>query len=109
MTVTSEVKKLINYRKKNYAFWRHPQYKKWTDQYVTNRRFPSCFEPHYESEAKCKVFIHKIIFHSYANKTNFHMKSFALSLAFIMRLTATRKWPIIVDGITIMLVIMQQK
>ena len=37
------------------------------------------------------------------------MKSFALSLAFIMRLTATRKWPIIVDGITIMLVIMQQK
>ena len=26
---------------------------------------------HYESEAKCKVFIMKIIFHSYANKTNF--------------------------------------
>ena len=26
-------------------------------------------------------------------KTNFHDKSFALSLAFIMRLKATRKWP----------------
>ena len=57
------------------------------------RPFPSFFEPHYESEAKCKVFVMKISFHSYANKTNFHMKSFALSLAFIMRFTATRKWP----------------
>ena len=59
-----------------------------------NRPFPSCFKPHYESEAKCKVFVMKIRFHSYANKTNFHMKSFALSLAFIVRFTATRKWPI---------------
>ena len=33
----------------------------------------------------------KISFHSYANKTNFHLKSFALSLAIIMRFTATRK------------------
>ena len=54
----------------------------------------SCIEPHYESEAKCNVFDMKIIFHSYANKTNFHMKSFALSLAFIVRFIATRKWPI---------------
>ena len=59
-----------------------------------NRPFPSCFKPHYEREAKCKVFIMKKSFHSYANKTNFHVKSFALSLAFITRLTATRKWPI---------------
>ena len=28
----------------------------------------SCYEPHYESEAKCKVFIMKISFHSNANK-----------------------------------------
>ena len=63
-------------------------------QFSRNRPFPSCFEPHYESEAKCKVFIMKISFHSYANRTNFHMNSFALSLAFIMRFTATRKWPI---------------
>ena len=32
----------------------------------------------YESEAKCKVFIIKIRFHSYVNKTNLHMKNFAL-------------------------------
>ena len=30
----------------------------------------------------------KISFYSYANKTNFHMESFALSLAFVMRFTA---------------------
>ena len=44
---------------------------------------------------KCKVFVMKISFHSYANKTNFHMKSFAFSLAFIMRYKATLKWPIL--------------
>ena len=60
-----------------------------------NRPFPNCFEPHNESEAKCKVFVMKISFHSYANKTNFLMKRFALSLTFIVRFTATRKWPII--------------
>ena len=27
---------------------------------IYNRSIPSCFEPHYESEAKCKVFIMKI-------------------------------------------------
>ena len=61
-----------------------------------NRPFLSCFEPHYESEAKCKVFVMTISFHSYAKKTNFQMKSFALSLAFIARFTATRKWPVVV-------------
>ena len=43
-----------------------------------DRPFLSCFEPHYKSKAKCKVFFKKISFLSYANKTNFHMKSFAL-------------------------------
>ena len=38
------------------------------------RPFPSCFEPHYDSEAKCKVIILKISFHSYASKTNFDGK-----------------------------------
>ena len=56
--------------------------------HLFNKPFPSCFEPHYESDVKCKVFIMKISFHSYANKTNFHMKSFAVSLAFKMRFTA---------------------
>ena len=32
----------------------------------------------------------KIAFHSYANKTNFQMKSFAFGLAFIMRVTTIR-------------------
>ena len=66
------------------------------------RRYPGnevggrCFEPHSESEVKCKAFDTKISFHSDANKTtgNVHMKSFALSLAFIMRFDATQKCPI---------------
>ena len=42
-----------------------------------------------------KFLLRKLVFiHEYANKTNFHMKIFALSLAFIMRFTATRKWTI---------------
>ena len=36
----------------------------------------------------------KIGFHSYVNKTNFHMKSFTLLASLITRFTATRKWPI---------------
>ena len=61
---------------------------------LCSRPFPSCFGPHYESEAKCKVFVMEISFHSHAKKPNFHMKRFALSLAFKMRFTATGKWPI---------------
>ena len=34
------------------------------------------------------VFIHSV------NKTTFHMKSFALSLAVVMKFKATRKWPV---------------
>ena len=49
---------------------------------------------HFRVALKCKVFIMKINFHSYVDKTNFHMKSFAYSLAFIMRFTATREWPV---------------
>ena len=40
------------------------------------------FPPHCISEAKCKVFVMKISFRSYANKTNFHMKSMAISVSF---------------------------
>ena len=57
----------------------------------SNRPFPSCCEPHYESEAKCKTFHSKISFVCIWMKINFHNKNFALSLAFIMRLKATRK------------------
>ena len=62
-----------------------------------NWPFPSCVEPHCKIEAKCLVFIIKISFHSYANQTNFHMISFALNLAFIMRFTKTRKWPVLLQ------------
>ena len=44
-----------------------------------NRPFLSCFDPHYESETKL-VFIHV------KTKLIFDMKSFALSLAFMMTL-----------------------
>ena len=48
--------------------------------------------PRYESEAKCKVFIiqTKLITRDALSFSFFHIKSFALSLAFIMRLKATR-------------------
>ena len=36
----------------------------------------------------------KISFHSYANVTGYHIKSIALSHAFVMRFEATRKWTI---------------
>ena len=59
-----------------------------------NRPFPNCCEPHYESDAKCKVFHMKISFvHSLYYENYFHNKNFALSLTFIMRFKATKKWP----------------
>ena len=63
-----------------------------------NRPISSCSEPRCESKAKCKACHMKISlfahdFHSHANKTSFHLKSFALNLAFVMKLKATRKWP----------------
>ena len=58
----------------------------------TNMQFPSCCEPYYEREAKCKTFRMKISFVCIWMKTNFHNKNFELSLAFIMRFKATRKW-----------------
>ena len=35
-----------------------------------NGPFPSCVEPYYESEAKCKVFVMKTSFHSFICKQN---------------------------------------
>ena len=60
----------------------------------TNTSLTSCFKPRYENEPSCTIFIVKITFHSSTNKTNFHMKSFPLSLTFVMRFKATRKWPL---------------
>ena len=61
----------------------------------SNRPFPSCFVPHSESEVLCIVFIMTISLHLYANKINFHRKSFAFGLSFVMRFVATKKWSII--------------
>ena len=36
-----------------------------------NRPFPTCFKPHYESEASCIVLIMQISFHSNAKKNEF--------------------------------------
>ena len=47
-----------------------------------------------KARLNAKFLLWKWVFYWYANKTNFHIKSFALSFAFIMRFTATRKWPI---------------
>ena len=47
---------------------------------ASNRPFPSCFEPYYESEAKCKAINVKI--------------NYVRPLAFIIRFNATLKWPI---------------
>ena len=40
------------------------------------------------------VNVKKFSFHLFVNKTNFHMKSFALSLALMMRFKEIQKWPI---------------
>ena len=48
--------------------------------------------PRDESEAWCTTFLMKMCFNLHANKTHFHMKSCALSLAFITRHKATWKW-----------------
>ena len=61
-----------------------------------NRPFPSCCEPHYKSEAKCKAFHVKISFVCIWMKFNFPNKNLVRSLTFIMRFKATRKWPITV-------------
>ena len=56
-----------------------------------NRTENSGCEPHHESETKCKAFDRKISFACIWMKINFNYKNFALSLAFIMRIKATRK------------------
>ena len=55
-----------------------------------NRPLPSCCEPHYENEAKCKAISSVCI----GMKFDFNNKSFLHSLTFIMRFKATRKWPV---------------
>ena len=65
------------------------------------RQFPSCISPLFQSESYCEAFHMEISFinmqtlvHLHLNKTNFHMKDFALGLALKQRWKATRKSPI---------------
>ena len=59
-----------------------------------NRLFPSSQVPLYQNEVKCSAFDMKMIFHSHASKTHFHMKGCALRLILKVRIFKTRKWPI---------------
>ena len=55
------------------------------------RLFPSSPQPPFQSEARCKVFIHIEI------GLNYHNKNFALRLALKVRLRGTRKWAIMLS------------
>ena len=46
-----------------------------------DRPFPSSLGPLYQNEVKCSASDMKMIFHSHANKTHFHMKGCALGPA----------------------------
>lgn len=81
-----------------YVFYNHRGSGHWTQQWeyspqISPRPFPSCCEPHYGSEAKCKAYHMKISFVCVWMKTNVHNKNFALRFAFAMRFEATQKWP----------------
>lgn len=59
---------------------------------VFNGSFPSCPSPPFQSESWCKTFILEISFihiqmlvHLHVNEINFHIKGFALELAFKQR------------------------
>ena len=63
--------------------------------YYINRPFPSSPGPLYQNEVKCSAFDVEMIFHSHANKTQFHKKGCALGLILKVRVFGTRKWPTI--------------
>ena len=60
----------------------------------SNRPFPSCLVPPFQSESWCIAFHMKMSFHSHADKTHFQMKGFAQGLALKKRHKTIRKWPI---------------
>ena len=63
--------------------------------FVYNRPFPSCLVPLFESESWCIAFHMKMSFYSHADKTHFHMRSFARGLALKKRHKTIRKWPVV--------------
>ena len=55
-----------------------------------NSPFPSCTQPSFQTEAKCKTIHMDMSFLLHANTTYIHMNSFALGLGLKRRLRATR-------------------
>ena len=58
------------------------------------RPLPSSKNSHFQNEAKCKTFLAKMSFICTRMKKDYHINSFALSLALKLRLEVTRKGPI---------------
>ena len=56
-----------------------------------NRPFQSFPEPLYQNEVKCSAFDMEMIFHSHANKTQFHKKGWAPGLILKLRVFGTRQ------------------
>ena len=61
-----------------------------------NRSFLSSPGPPYQNEVKYSAFDIEMIFHSHADKTNFHRKGYALGLILKVRIFGTQKWPIFI-------------
>ena len=61
---------------------------------VSNRPFPNCLVPLFQSETSCKTFHMKMRFFCMWMDTHFHMKGYAPRLALKKRYKATRKWSI---------------
>ena len=59
---------------------------------MAKRPFPSSPGPLFQNEVKCSAFDMEIIFHSHANKTNFHKKGCTLGLILEVRVFGTLKW-----------------
>ena len=65
----------------------------WKFKHISNKPFPSCPKPLFQSEAKCETIDMKLwFFYSYANKTPFHNKGFALSRVLNGGVFETRNW-----------------
>ena len=60
--------------------------------FIVNTPLASSPGPLYQNEVKCSAFYMEMIFHSHANKTNFHKKGCALGLILRARVFETRKY-----------------
>ena len=74
-----------------------------------NRSFLSFPGPPYQNKVKYSAFDLEMIFHSHADKTNFHRKGYALGLILKVRFFGTQKWPIIKKQILLVTIIHSQR